>query len=59
MVEAQWWSPPEIELIIEVRDIGTAAGITCGGRDTGAGGTANTSGSAATTLYADTKNLLH
>jgi hypothetical protein len=54
-VEAQWWSPSEIDLIIEALDIGTAARITSGGRDTGAGGTANTSGSAATTSYADTK----
>ena len=54
-VEAQWWLPPEIDLIIEGRDIGTAARITSGGRDTGAGGTANTSGSAGITSYADTK----
>src|SRR6266481_1412470 len=53
--EAQWWWPSEIDLITEVPDIGTAARITSGGRDTGAGGTANTSGSAATTSYADTK----
>jgi hypothetical protein len=57
--EAQWWLPSEIDLIIEVPDIGTAARITSGGRDTGGGGTANTSGSAGITSFADTKKLLH
>jgi len=36
---------PEIVLIIEAPDIGTAARITCGSRDIGAGGMANTFGS--------------
>jgi hypothetical protein len=54
-VEAQSWSPSEIDLIIEAPDIGTAIRITSGGRDIGAGGTANTSGSAATTSYVHTK----
>jgi len=59
MVEARWWSRSEIDLIIEVPDIGTAERITSGGQDTGAGGTANMSGSAATTSCADTKNPVH
>jgi len=56
-VEAQWWLPSEIDLIIEVPDIGTAAGITSGSRDTGAGVTVNTSGSAGTTSYADNNEV--
>ena len=54
-VEAQLWSLSEIDLIIEVPGIRTAARIMSGGQDTGAGGTANTSGSVGTTWYADTK----
>src|SRR5437867_12605688 len=53
--EAQWWLPSGIDLIIEVPDIGTAARITSGSQDTGAGGTANRSGSAATTSCEDTR----
>src|SRR6266853_5523674 len=52
--EAQWWLPSEIDLIIEVPDIGPAAGITSGSRDIGAGVVANTFGSEVTTSFADT-----
>ena len=51
--EAQWWLPAGIELTIAVQDIGTAAPITSGSPDTGAGGMANTFGSAVIMSYAD------
>ena len=54
MAEVRWWSPSEIDLIIEVRGIGTATHIMFGGRDTGVGGITNRSGYVATTSYVDT-----
>jgi hypothetical protein len=51
---AQLQLPSEIDLIIEVPDIGTAARIMSGGRDTGVGGTTKRCGSAAITSYAVT-----
>src|SRR5207248_10413567 len=50
---AQSWLPSEIDLIIEVPDIGPAACITSGSRDVGAGVVANTCGAEVTTSFAD------
>jgi hypothetical protein len=52
-VEAQWQSPWEIDLIIEVRDIGMAVPITSGSRDTGDGDMARKCGSLVITWCED------
>lgn len=53
-VGGQWQLLSEIDLIIEVPDIGTAARIMSGGPDIGVGGTGKRYGSAAITSYAVT-----